>query len=213
MNPTSAACSINALVRIPIQYCIQICFKAPFSKRGCARTTPGKSQRIWTMQSEAVTKLQVSVLQRWCILYVFFSLVGVQTPTPVVHTQEEIVAVKKALQTDLRVTKGGGKVILDLRVAAPAAACQYDVEALDVRVTLGKGAADDTLSVAERVQHVDFELPNSSELPGKLRAAISRELEQRWRREALQAGQCCRTRGVILLAIAPVKCSSMYVHP
>ena len=136
-----------------------------------------------------------------------------QTPTPVICAQEELVALKKALQTDLKVSKGGGKVILDLRVAAPAAACQYDVEALGVRVTLEKGAASDSISVAERVQHVYFELPNSSELPGKLRAAISRELEQRWRREALQAGQYWWTRGVTRLAIAPVKCLSTCVHP
>ena len=125
------------------------------------------------------------------------------------HVQEEIVALKTALQTDLKVTKGGGKVVLDLRVAAPPAACQYDAEALDVRLTLGKGAADDSLSIAERVQHVDFELPNSSELPGKLRAAISRELQQRWRREALQAGQYCLTCGVTYLRL-PL--SSVRVH-
>lgn len=125
-----------------------------------------------------------------------------QSPTPAVHAQEEIVALKKALQTDLKVTKGSGKVILDLHVAAPAAACQYDVEALDVRVTLGKDAAGESLSVAERVQCVSFELPNSSELPGNLRAAISRELEQRWRHEALQAGQYCFTCGVTWFATA-----------
>ena len=133
-----------------------------------------------------------------------------QSQTPVV--QEEILALKKALTTDLKVTKGGGKVILDLRVAAPAAACQYDVEALDVRVTLGKDAADNSLSVAERVQRVSFELPNSSELPGKLRAAISRELEKRWRHEALQAGQCCLTCGMTCIAIASVRWPSADVH-
>ena len=123
-------------------------------------------------------------------------------------------ALKKALQTDLKVTKGGGKVVLDLHVPAPAAACQYDVEALAVRVTLGKGAADGSLSIAERegVQHVSFELPNSTELPGKLRAAIARELERRWRCEALQAGQSGSACGTTCLATTLVKCQSTSTH-
>lgn len=103
--------------------------------------------------------------------------------------QEELLDLKSAISGNVKVSKGGGKVVLTYYVEAPVEASNYDVDALTVKTTLEKGAADDSLGMAARVEHVHIELPISAELPGELRAAIASELGRRWRSEVLLDGE------------------------
>ena len=106
--------------------------------------------------------------------------------------QEELLGLKSELTGNVKVSKGGGKVVLTYYVEAPVEASNYDVDALTIRTTLEKGAADDSLGMAARVKHVHIELPVSAELPGKLRAAIASELGRRWRSKVILDGEAHR---------------------
>jgi hypothetical protein len=102
--------------------------------------------------------------------------------------QEELAALRAAVQDSVEVARGGGRVLVTFYVDAPAEASSVDVDSLTVAVAVEKGAVDDCLTAAERRQHVHVQLPDAA-LPSGLSRAIASELQRRWQYETEQAGE------------------------